>query len=236
MWSADQINLYKSLFRGRDDVFAVRWEKSGKSGYMPAYRFDPYRYRLHQMHGGTFQNYTEKDYIPYDSHQVIKHLEGGHLAGIYPLLQDNTSWFIAADFDKESWVADCRKFIQVCHSRNIPAYLERSRSGNGGHVWMFFEVNYPAYKSRRIISKLLELAGVFSVFDKESSFDRLFPNQDYLSKKGFGNLIALPLYKPALEVSNSCFIDVDTLKPIADQWKFLKSITRIGSNVLDELD
>jgi superfamily II DNA or RNA helicase len=188
------------------------------------------------MHGGTFQNYTEKEYLPYDSHQVIKHLEGGHLAGIYPLLQDNTSRFIAADFDKESWVADCRKFIQVCHSRNIPAYLERSRSGNGGHVWMFFEVNYPAYKSRRIVSKLLELAGVFSVFDKESSFDRLFPNQDYLSKKGFGNLIALPLYKPALEVSNSCFIDVDTLKPIADQWKFLKSITRIGSNVLDELE
>ncbi|WP_438835846.1 TOTE conflict system archaeo-eukaryotic primase domain-containing protein [Dawidia cretensis] len=109
----------------------MRWEKAGKSGYIPACRFDPYRYRLHQMHGGTFQNYTEKEYLPYDSHQAIKHLEGGHLAGIYPLMQDNTSWFIAADFDKQSWVDDCRKFIQACRSKNIPAYLERSRSGNG---------------------------------------------------------------------------------------------------------
>lgn len=236
MWLPDQIDLYKSLFRGRDDVFAIRWEKGGKSGYMPACRFDPYRFRLHQMKGGNFQNYTEKEYLPYDNQQIIKHLEGGHLAGIYPLLQDNTSWFIAADFDHESWIDDCRKFMQVCQSKNIPTYLERSRSGNGGHVWIFFETNYPAYKSRNLVTKLLQLSGIFSVFDKESSFDRLFPNQDFLSKKGFGNLIALPLHKPSIDAGNSCFIDVNTLTPIPDQWEFLRLIKRVKVDALNELD
>ena len=236
MWSSEQISLYKSVFKGREDVFAVRWERNGKSGYMPACRFDPYRYRLHQMKGGTFQSYSEKEYLPYDDQQIIKHLDGGHLAGIYPLLQDNTSWFIAADFDQDTWVDDCRKFILVCQSKNIPAYLERSRSGNGGHVWIFFETNYPAYKSRRIVTQLLQLAGNFSVFDKESSFDRLFPNQDYLSKKGFGNLIALPLHKPSLDIGNSCFIDVNALTPVPDQWEFLRSIKRVKREVLNELE
>ncbi len=112
MWSSEQLNLYKSLFRGREDVFAVRWKKGEKSGYMPACRFDPYHYRLHQMKGGTFQSYSEKEYLPYDDQQIIKHLDGGHLAGIYPLLQDNTSWFIAADFDQDTWVDDCRKLLR----------------------------------------------------------------------------------------------------------------------------
>lgn len=236
MWSPDQIKLYKSLFKGREDVFAIRFEKGGKSGYMPACSFDPYHFKMHQMKGGNFQNYPAKEYLPYDNQQIIKHLNGDHLAGIYPLLKDDTSWLIAADFDKETWIGDCRNFIRVCHEKNIPGYLERSRSGNGGHVWIFFEANYPAVKSRRVVMRLLQLAGILSVFDKESSFDRLFPNQDYLSKKGFGNLIALPLYKPSLDIGNSCFIDVNTLVPVPDQWKFLESIKRVKGEVLDELD
>ena len=233
MWSTEQLNLYKSLFRGREDVFAVRWEKGGKSGYMPACRFDPHRFKLHKMQGGSFQDYNEKEYLAFTDEQVVKHLNGSHLAGIYPLLKDNTSWFIVADFDKRSWADDSRKFMQICRNKNIPAYLERSRSGKGGHVWIFFEKNYPAFKSRKIIVKLLELAGILSVFDKATSFDRLFPNQDYLTKKGFGNLIALPFHKPALEAGNSCFIDTNTLLPFPDQWKFLLSIERVEIQLLD---
>jgi superfamily II DNA or RNA helicase len=235
MWSLDQINLYKSLFRGRDDVFAIRFEKGGKSGYMPACTFDPYHFKLHRMKGGDFQNYPDKKYLPYDNTQIIKHLNGEHLAGIYPLIKDDKSWFIAADFDKESWVEDCRKYLRACHEKNIPAYLERSRSGNGGHVWIFFEAEYPAVKSRRIVMRLLQSSGAVSVFDKDSSFDRLFPNQDHLSKKGFGNLIALPLHKHALACGNSCFIDPITLTPEPDQWVFLKSIKRISVDVLNSL-
>ena len=230
-----QIELYKSLFKGRDDVFAVRWENGNKNGYMPKYQYDPYLYRMHKMRGGTFQNYNEKTHLPYSDDQIAMHLRGEQLIGIYPLLKDNTSWFIAADFDKANWENECRVFIKSCNGINIPAYLERSRSGNGGHVWIFFDQPYPALKSRKIIISLLEKAGIFSIFDKSSSFDRLFPNQDSLSGKGFGNLIALPLYKPTFEQGNSCFINIETFQPIDNQWEFLQKIVRITVQYLDNL-
>ena len=229
------ISLFRSLFRARTDVFVIRWEKNNKSGYAPAYQYDPYLYRQHKMGGGTFQNFNAKSYLPLSDEQITKHLNGGHLAGIYPLLPDNTSWFLAADFDGENWAKECQAFLKTCAKQDIPAYLERSRSGNGGHVWIFFELPYPAIRSRKIFIKLLEGAGIFSVFDKSSSFDRLFPNQDSLSGKGLGNLIALPLYKPALEQGNSCFIDPGTLEPYADQWAFLGKIQRVGAAHLDTL-
>jgi superfamily II DNA or RNA helicase len=230
-----QIQLFKSAFKGREDVFAVRWENGKKSGYMPAYSYDPYLYRAHKMRGGTFQNYQDKTYLPLFDKEIEKHLNGEQLVGIYPLLSDNTFWFIAADFDDDNWLEECKTFLNVCHENEIPAYLERSRSGQGGHIWIFFEQPYPAIRSRKIILSLLEKSGVFSVFDKSSSFDRLFPNQDFLSGKGLGNLIALPLYKKAFEQGNSCFLDTETYQPIQDQFEFLKSIKRITITKLDEL-
>lgn len=229
------IPFFRALFKGRDDVFAVRWEKGNKSGYMPAYQFDPYLYRQHKIGGGTFQNFNAKSYLPLTDNQIEKHLNGGQQAGIYPLLPDNCSWFLVADFDGENWAQECRTFLKTCRDKSIPAYLERSRSGNGGHVWIFFEALYPAIRSRKIFIQLLEETGVFSVFDKNSSFDRVFPNQDTLSGKGLGNLIALPLYKPALENGNSCFVDPETLMPYSDQWAFLKTIQRVSVAKLDSL-
>ncbi len=230
-----QIQLFKSVFKGREDVFAIRWEKEKKSGYMPAYFYDPYMYRAHKMKGGTFQNYTEKTYLKLTDQEIAKHFRGEQLIGVYPLLQDNTSNFIVADFDKANWIDDARKFLKACDEKNIPAYIERSRSGNGGHVWIFFDQPYPAIRSRKILISILEQIGVFSVFDKSSSFDRLFPNQDFLSGKGLGNLIALPLFKNTLEKGNSCFIDVDTMQPVKEQFDFLKSIKRISVSELDTL-
>ena len=195
----EQIQLFKSIFKGREDVFAIRWEKGSKSGYMPAYFFDPYLFRAHKISGGTFQNYTDKRYLTFTDTEIEKHLNGEHLIGIYPLLQDNTSWFIAADFDKDNWFEESKLFITACSENGIPAYLERSRSGKGGHVWIFFEEPFPAIRSRKIFISLLEQSGAFSVFDKSSSFDRLFPNQDFHSGKGFGNLIALPLFKKTFD-------------------------------------
>lgn len=104
----ENLNLFKNLFKGREDVFAIRWEKGSKSGYMPAYQYDQYMYRLHKMKGGTFQNYNDKTYLPLTDLQFQKHLNGEQLIGIYPLLKNNNSWFIAADFDKENWTAECR--------------------------------------------------------------------------------------------------------------------------------
>jgi len=230
-----QIQLFKSFFRGREDVFAVRWENGKKSGYMPAYTYDPYLYRTHKMRGGTFQNYPDKRYLPLSDKEIEKHLKGEQLVGIYPLLKENTSWFIAADFDDDNWLEECKTFLKVCIENEIPAYLERSRSGHGGHIWIFFEQPYPSIRSRKIILSLLQKSGVFSVFDKSSSFDRLFPNQDFHSGKGLGNLIALPLYKKTLEEGNSCFLDLNTFQPIQNQFDFLKNIQRITIKKLDEL-
>lgn len=229
------INLIISLFKGRDDVFALYWEKGGKSGYMPAYHFDLYRYKAHKMKGGTLSDFPEKTFQRLTEEQIVKHLQGVHLIGIYPLLPDNTSWFIAADFDEENWINDSRKLLFLCQEKGIPAYLERSRSGNGAHVWIFFEQPYPAIKSRKILVSLLTKARIISTFDKNSSFDRLFPNQDSLSGKGLGNLIALPFYKPAMDNGNSCFISPETMKPYSNQWQFLITIQKTTIATLDNL-
>lgn len=115
-----KLTIFRSLFKGREDVFALRWEiparsSAGetKSGYMPAYVYDPYRYRAHKMKGGTFQSYADKTYLPLTNEQLIKHLNGEQFVGLYPLLQDNTSWFIAADFDEQNWIADSQNSLNV---------------------------------------------------------------------------------------------------------------------------
>ncbi|WP_445735317.1 TOTE conflict system archaeo-eukaryotic primase domain-containing protein [Mariniflexile sp.] len=230
-----QLQIFKFLFKGREDVFAVRWEKGSKSGYMPAVFYDPYRFRTHKMNGGTFQNFNEKSYLKLTDEQIQKHLDGFHQIGIYPLLQDNTTWFLVADFDKTNWQKEAITFLNACNEKEIPAYLERSRSGNGGHVWIFFDKSYPAIRSRKIFMSILEQSGAFSMFDKSSSFDRLFPNQDFLSGKGFGNLIALPLFKSTFEKGNSCFINPKSFESITDQWDYLKNIQKVSVDYLDEL-
>lgn len=230
-----QINLFRTLFKGREEVFAVRWEKGNKSGYFPSYQYDTYHYRAYKMNGGTFQNYPNKTYLPLTEKEIEKHLKGIQQIGVYPLLADNTSWFLVADFDKQNWKVEAVSFLNACKEKHIPAYLERSRSGNGGHVWIFFNKPYPALKSRKVFIDILEQSGAFSMFDKNSSFDRLFPNQDFLSGKGLGNLIALPFYKPSFKQGNSCFINSETFEPYPNQWSFLNEIKRVSIEELSKL-
>ncbi|TRX51575.1 DEAD/DEAH box helicase [Fulvivirga sp. M361] len=231
----EQLELYKSLFKVREDVFAIRWEKGNKKGYFPAYHFDPYMYKLHKMKGGTFGNYTDKTLLQLDDSQLIKHFLGEQHIGGYPLLEDNSSWFIAADFDGSKWKEESLKFLEECNKNNIHTYLERSQSGNGSHVWIFFDQSYPAIRSRKVITQLLQEIGIFSVFDKTSSFDRLFPNQDFHSGKGLGNLIALPLHGKSRQKGNSCFIDPQTFEPFENQWKFLTKLKKVDTSVLDSI-
>jgi superfamily II DNA or RNA helicase len=149
-------------------------------------------------------------------------------------LQNNTSWFIAADFDKENWIEDCTALINTCKTKGIHAYLERSRSGMGGHVWVFFDKPYPATRSRNILISILEQTRIFSVFDKSSSFDRLFPNQDFHSGKGLGNLIALPFNRLSLEKGNNCFVD-ENIQPYGNQWEYISSIQKTPISLLDDI-
>lgn len=234
------LELFKSLFKGREDAFAIRWERDNKSGYMPAYILDWDQFKTYKAKGGTLKDFKNKEYAPLTDQRILNHLSGKEIVGVYPLLQDNTSWFIAADFDQstaktKSWIDECRTFMLECEKHNMPVYLERSRSGTGGHVWMFFEEPYPAFKSRQLFIQLLKSSGIISEVEKNSNFDRLFPNQDGHSGKGLGNLIALPLQKKAMENGNSCFIHPENLESFPDQWMFLTAIQKVKMKTLDEL-
>ena len=221
-----QLELYMSLFRGRTDVYARRWEKDGRFGYSPAYEFNWDEFMAHKRRGGSMKDLENKKLIPLTKEVVKKHLLGQHVVGTYPILIENTSYFIAADFDGESWLKDSRSFLEACEEVGLSAYLERSRSGNGGHVWIFFSDAYPCYKSRQIALELIRKVFNVSEFEKEVSFDRLFPNQDTLTGAGFGNLIALPLQGMSIATGNAMFIDPETGKPFSDQWQFLDNIKR----------
>ena len=218
---AEKIKLFISLFKGRADVFARRWEsKDGKAtGYFPATEYN-----------------DKQKYLPLSERFIEKHLVGQTTIGVYPLFPDNTSWFAVADFDGESWLDACKKVADKSKEFSITGYIERSRSGKGGHVWWFFQENYPAYKSRKVFLHLIKDSGCMDEFDKEDSFDRIFPNQDYLSRKGFGNLIALPLQGQARKLANTVFLDLENnFEPFSDQWEFLNGVDRIPNKILDDL-
>ena len=171
------------------------------------------------------------------SERVIRWHLSGHddagqpfVAGIYPMLLDETCFFLAIDFDKQGWTDDARAFMETCHRMNVPAVLERSRSGRGGHVWIFFAEAIPAALARRLGSYVLtESMDATSGRRASSRTDRFFPSQDTLPHGGFGNLIALPLQKQAREHGNSVFVD-EQLMPYADQWAFLSTIRTAESS------
>src|SRR5262245_18675215 len=127
----DKLIIFKSLFRGRKDVYAVRWEKEGRAGYMPAYDIDWQDYSRYKANGGSFKDYPHKKTLPLTDNRLSNHLSGKEIIGVYPLLEDNTSWFVAADFDQgttkgKSWMEDCRAFMAACEKYRLPVYLERS--------------------------------------------------------------------------------------------------------------
>lgn len=183
-----------SLFNGRDDVFAIQWEQEDKSGYMPAYELNWNEFAAHKAKGGSLKDFPNKKYAPLTTQRIINHLEGREVVGVYPLLSDNSSWFIVADFDekfsnKKSWIEDCRLLIQKCDECLIPAYLERSRSGKGGHVWVFFDNNYPALKTERSCFINWSRPGYFPLWIKTPIMTGYFLTRILIPVKGWEILL-----------------------------------------------
>jgi superfamily II DNA or RNA helicase len=240
--SAEKMQFFRRLFAGRPDVVARRWEnrKTGKSGYAPACANEWVKglCAKPQVKCGECSNQA---FIPLSDALLMKHLRGGGyggsddvVIGVYPLLTDDRCWFVAADFDGEHWSADARAYLDACREQGVPAALERSRSGNGGHVWIFFANPVPARDARRLGALLLTRAMERRAEIRFSSYDRLFPSQDIMPTGGFGNLIALPLAHRPRALGNSVFVD-DDLRPYDDQWAFLSSLARMSAEALSAL-
>jgi hypothetical protein len=237
----ERIRLFLSLFRGRQDVFPKRWDNvgTGKSGYSPACRNEWAKGTCNKPRVSC-STCTNQAFLPVTEEIIRKHLcgEPNHWQtrdtsiGVYPLLKDETSWLLAADFDEEHWQQDVQAFSETCRKKNVPVAIERSRSGNGAHAWIFFAQALSASVVRKLGALLLtETMEQYPDIGFES-YDRLFPNQDTMPSGGFGNLIALPFQKSPRAKGNSLFID-DHFVPHPDQWAYLASIRRM--NVEDVL-
>ena len=236
-----KVDLFRRLFSGRDDVFPLRWEnrKTGKAGYSPACANEWARGVCAKPKVKCGQC-PHQAFIAVSDDIISKHLRGGSVrsgdfvAGVYPLLADGTCWFLAADFDRADWMADAAAYLETCRAKGIAAALERSRSGNGGHVWIFFDEPVLASIARQMGAALLTETMERRPEIGFASYDRFFPNQDTLPLGGFGNLIALPLQGRAREADNSVFID-DELRPYDDQWAFLSTLACNPANTVFRL-
>src|SRR3989338_1014858 len=208
----DKITLYRSYFRGRTDVYARYWTNAtGKSGYTPALD-------------------RKKVPLPLTDAVIKGHLLGIELVGVYPLLANNTTHFLAVDFDGNHWLDDALAVQKISQEYQLPSLLERSKSGNGGHVWFFFDKAIPSWKARQMGKYLIVQARL----TESQSFDRLFPSQDEHTGKGLGNLIALPLNGRYVKEGTTVFID-QTGEPLSDQWSALSSCKKVNESMLNSL-
>jgi len=223
---AAKLKLFRSLFAGRDDVYALRWEneRTGKAGWSPAVRG-----------GWANARRPDRELLPLTDGVIEGHLAGEVHAGLYPLLRGDACRLLACDFDGPGWVLDALAYLDAARAEGIPAAMERSRSGDGGHVWVLFTGAVPAVSARRIGVHLLREAMTVRAELDLASYDRLFPAQDFVPKGSFGNLIALPLQGACRKAGTTLFLDPATLEPHEDQWAFLSSLARLTPEAVASL-
>jgi superfamily II DNA or RNA helicase len=238
----EKIALFRSLFRGREDVYPRRFEsmKTGKKGYRPVCRNEWVR-GVCEKPKIRCEDCGQREFLPITDLVMRNHLQGfdpqdrygrDFTIGVYPMLPDETCWFLAVDFDKTSWQEDALAFMETCRSFDVPAALERSCSGNGGHIWIHFVEPTSAALARQMGAFLLTQTMERRPEIGLDSYDRFFPSQDTLPRGGFGNLIALPLQKKPRENNNSLFVD-EQFVPYPDQWVFLATLRRMSQSDIE---
>lgn len=229
----EKVALFMRLFRGRSDVYPVRWEskKTGKSGYSPTC-VNEWRVGVCDKPRVKCSDCSNRLLRPLTEVIIYEHLAGRHTIGVYPLLTDDTCHFLAVDFDEADWREDTHAFKQSCNELGVPVSLEVSRSGNGAHAWIFFSRSVLARDARKLGTAIISHTCARIRQLKLASYDRLFPNQDTMPKGGFGNLIALPLQKKPREHGFSEFVD-DQFVPYADQWSYLASVRTMSREDMD---
>ncbi len=233
--TSEKIALFRQLFRGRDDVYPKLWvnSKTGKRGYAPACANEWVR-GVCEKPRVRCGECPHQAFLPVGDRIILEHLRGDHVIGVYPLLADETTWFLAADFDKASWVEDLAALRETCRGLGLHPAVERSRSGNGAHIWFFFSAPVAAVIARRM--------GCFLITETMSrrhrlsmhSYDRLFPNQDTMPRGGFGNLIALPFQDGPRQNGNTVFLD-EQMIPFSDQWAYLASLPRMTPRDVEDI-
>jgi hypothetical protein len=230
--TSDKVALFRSLFRGREDIYPIRWEsKTGRTGYSPACANEwvPVVCEKPRIKCADCPN---RAFLAVSDDAIYEHLSGRRTLGVYPILHGDTAWFVAADFDGSSWKDDAKAYLTSCRQLEIPAYAEISRSGEGCHVWTFFDSPIAASKARQLASAAITRACARHRTLAFASYDRLFPSQDTLPKGGFGNLIALPLQRKARAHGASVFVD-GSWRPYPDQWAFLACVERMQESAVD---
>ena len=232
---ADRVAFLLSLFHGRRDVYAERFEsqRTGKSGYQPVCA-NLWKRPLCQKPKVKCHHCPHRVLVPLSEGVARKHLSGDMTIGIYPMLPAETCRLLAVDFDKDGWRDDALSFLATCQSHGVPAALERSRSGRGGHVWVFLADEVPARTARQMGAALITETMATRPSMGLDSYDRLFPSQDNIPKGGFGNLIALPLQRGPAQNGNSLFVD-DELRVYSDQWAFLSTLQRMPIDRVQQL-
>ena len=239
----EKVDLYRSLFKGREDVIARRWysKTSGKAGYQPVCQNE----WTPMCDKRTFKctDCPNRHFSPLTDNDIYRHLEGKDadgrdVIGLYVLNEDNTCHLLCTDFDDKNcehgYKNDVLAFIDVCRSWNIPCSVERSRSGNGAHVWIFFDNPVLAVKVRRLGNAILTEAMSRNGKISFNSYDRFFPNQDTMPEGGLGNLVALPLQGNARKHGNSVFVD-ENFEPYPDQWEFLLNVGKLSEQLLEDI-
>lgn len=239
-----RIALFRSLFRGRDDIFARRWysKTTGKGGYQPVC-INEWRRSVCDKKKFKCAECPNRNLASLGYYDIYRHLEGKDengcdVLGLYAIRLDNSCAFLCTDFDdkscKHGYKNDVIAFVGVCKDWNIPYSIERSRSGKGAHVWVFFEGTIPAYKARRLGNAILTEAMNRDGRLSFNSYDRFFPNQDMMPEGGFGNLVALPLQGKARKQLNSVFVD-DEFRAYKDQWAYLYQVKKVQEEQVDDL-